>query len=456
MKKVVLDNRIEENEKKRFTSGTSSKLSEWKMRRRKHRVYFYMLLIILTLSLSALGGSLLYVLDGYIPSDIYISDTGKRSFDFNIPATAEIVTVGVTGKSNISPESIVVDLKQEVTVPRGQSNLYNMAVKLFGIFPFKQVNIHVVEERKLIPMGIPVGIYMKTDGIMVIGEGEIKTKEGILYRPAHNILQSGDYIKMLNGDVVDSKEEFIEKIENSNGAEQILFIERDGKMLTTFINPVLDQNGKYKIGVWIRDNVQGVGTLTFIDEAGRFGALGHSINDVDTKDVVKTKDGTLYETEIVRVKKGERGTPGEMTGLIVYDDEKIWGDIWENKRSGIFGCCNNKMLSCFRKEPMIIGYKQEIELGPAQILCTIDDTAKYYDVEITDIHLEHDNINRGIELQITDPELLKSTGGIVQGMSGAPIIQNNKFIGAVTHVLVNNPKKGYGIFIENMLEEQMN
>ena len=182
--------------------------------------------------------------------------------------------------------------------------------------------------------------------------------------------------------------------------------------------------------------------MTFIDGDGNFGALGHGITD----------EGALYQTEIIAIKKGTSGDPGEMTGMIIYSEDRVLGEITDNSVQGIFGSCNRKALELTEADPLPIALKQEIALGPAQILCTVEEEPEYYDVEITAVHLDHDNVNRGIELKVTDPELLGLTGGIIQGMSGAPIIQNDKFVGAVTHVLVNSPEKGYGIFIENMIE----
>ena len=191
---------------------------------------------------------------------------------------------------------------------------------------------------------------------------------------------------------------------------------------------------------------------TYIDADGNFGALGHGITDIDTSTLMHMEDGTLYQTDIVEVKKGMAGDPGEMTGMIVYSPDRVLGDITDNSVRGIFGICNGKALEMGTREALPIGLKQEIQEGPAQILCTVDESTRFYDVEITAVHLDHDNVNRGIELKVTDSELLELTGGIVQGMSGSPIIQNGKFIGAVTHVLVQDSAKGYGIFIENMLE----
>mgnify|MGYP000050447138 CR=1 FL=1 len=239
-------------------------------------------------------------------------------------------------------------------------------------------------------------------------------------------MKSGDYVVKLNGTEVADKDDLITRIENGNGEAAILTIRRGEEYFDVKIDPVQDQTKKYKIGVWVRDNAQGVGTMTYIDSQGNFGALGHGINDVDTSNLMEMNDGTLYQTEIISIQKGTAGHPGEMTGMIVYSDDRILGDITGNSVRGIFGKCNDKALA----------------LG-----------TRYYDIEITDIHLDHDNVNRGIELKVTDSDLIALTGGIVQGMSGAPIIQNGKFVGAVTHVLVQDSTRGYGIFIENMLEQ---
>ena len=327
-----------------------------------------------------------------------------------------------------------------------------MQVKLFGILPFKQVGIRVIEDRELIPVGVPIGIYVKTEGVLVVGAGEFASQGAGKVSPAKNILKSGDYVIKLNGTEVTGKDDFITRIENCGGEQQILTIRRDAETYDVRIKPERDRTGKYKIGVWVRDNAQGVGTMTYIDENGNFGALGHGINDVDTSTLMEMNDGTLYQTEIISIRKGAAGQPGEMTGMIVYSDDRILGDITSNSIRGIFGKCNQKALALGTEEALPIGLKQEIEKGPAQILCTVDGTTRYYDIEITEIHLDHDNVNRGIELRVTDPELLSVTGGIVQGMSGAPIIQKGKFVGAVTHVLVQDSTRGYGIFIENMLE----
>lgn len=427
-------------------------LEEWKRRRKKHKIYRKCLWGAFVLSCVSLCGVGYYYLDNSIPSTIYVRAGEEQSFNFGVPATANIISVSKQGSSNIPKGAVTIDLNQPVKMRTGGLDQYQMEVKLFGFLPFKQVGIHVVEEQELIPVGEPVGIYVKTDGILVIGDGEFLNEEGVKCSPSKHILKSGDYIQRLNGESVSKKDDFIERIKACDGKEIVLTVERNGASMDVKIQPVKDQNGDYKIGAWVRDNAQGVGTMTYMDAEGHFGALGHGISDIDTSTLMATNDGTLYETQIVDIKKGSSGTPGEMTGLIVYADDKVLGDITDNSNCGIFGQVNEKAMKLATKEALPIAFKQEIVKGPAQILCTVEDSVEYYDVEITAVHLDHDNINRGIELKVTDSELIEVTGGIVQGMSGSPILQKGRIVGAVTHVLVNDPTRGYGIFIENMLE----
>lgn len=427
-------------------------LDNWKRRVRRYRIYRACLILTLMLSCATLAGVLFYYVDSRIPAVINVRAGQEESFFLGIPAKAEIVSVSDNGVSNIPAGAVEIDLSKKVTIKAALESGYRMQIKLFGFLAFKNVDIHVIEDQELIPVGKPIGIYVKTDGVLVIGTGEFQGADGLSYCPGRYILKSGDYIRKVDGVEVTEKDDFINRVKASGGQELRLTVERDGELTDVKIQPVKDNGGVYKIGVWVRDNAQGVGTMTYIDSEGHFGALGHGITDVDTSTLMHMEDGTLYETDIINIKKGTSGNPGEMTGMIIYSDDRILGDITDNSSRGIFGICNQKALALGVNEPLPIGLKQEIVKGPAQILCTLDDETKYYDVEITAIHLDHDNVNRGIELTITDAELLEETGGIVQGMSGSPIIQNGKFIGAVTHVMVQDSTKGYGIFIENMLE----
>ena len=427
-------------------------LQHWRQKVRRLRLYRACLCAVLILACLGLMGYSYYLVDSSISSVIHVRAESEESLELRIPARGEIVNVSRQGNSNIPNGAVTIDLSRPLTLKTGNTDDLQMQVKLFGILPFKQVGIRVIEDRELIPVGVPIGIYVKTEGVLVVGTGEFASQGAGKVSPAKNILKSGDYVIKLNGTEVTGKDDLIMRIENCGGEEQLLTIRRDAETYDVKIKPEKDRTGKYKIGVWVRDNAQGVGTMTYIDDNGNFGALGHGINDVDTSTLMEMNDGTLYQTEIISIRKGAAGQPGEMTGMIVYSDDRILGDITSNSTRGIFGKCNQKALALGTEDALPIGLKQEIEKGPAQILCTVDGTTRYYDIEITELHLDHDNVNRGIELRVTDPELLSVTGGIVQGMSGAPIIQKGKFVGAVTHVLVQDSTRGYGIFIENMLE----
>ena len=444
---------ITETEKVKRQAGEDAVviLQHWKAKVRRLRIYRACLCVMLLLAGAGLMGYGYYLVDSSIPSILHVRAGSEEALELDIPAKGEILNVSRQGQSNIPEGAVSVDLSRPVTMKTGSPDTLQMQVKLFGILPLKQVGIRVIEDQELIPVGVPIGIYVKTEGVLVVGTGEFRSAGGEKVSPAKNIVKSGDYVLKLNGEEITEKDDLISRIENGDGAEQILTIRRGEECFNVKICPVRDQSGKYKIGVWVRDNAQGVGTMTYIDSQGNFGALGHGINDVDTSTLMNTNDGTLYRTEIVSIKKGRSGEPGEMTGMIIYTPDRILGDITSNSEKGIFGTCNEKALGLTDEEPIPIGLKTEIEKGPAQILCAVNGTPAYYDVEITAVHMNQDNINRGIELKVTDKQLLKLTGGIVQGMSGSPIVQNEKLIGAVTHVFVNDPAKGYGIFIENML-----
>lgn len=432
-------------------------LQNWKRQVRRMRTYRLLLCGALSLCVLWFVFFWYYRIDGKVPSVLFLHPGEEQSLCLNIPAKAELRAVGVQGESNIPKGAVTIDLNSPLTIRTDSAQIlqdgYTMEVKLFGFLPLKQISIRMLEEKQLIPVGVPVGIYMESDGIMVIGVGDFSGSDGKKLSPAKNILHSGDYIRKLNGVDMDRKETFMKAIAACNGEEQIITIERKGEQMDVRIFPLKDATGTYKIGAWIRDSTQGVGTMTYVDSDGNFGALGHGISDVDTNRLMKIVDGTLYKTQIVGIEKGRAGDPGEMTGMIVYSDENILGDIVYNGAEGVYGVCNQKAMNEFAgEEALPVGLKQELKKGKAQILCTVDGAPRYYDIEITDIHLDHDNVNRGIELKVTDKELLELTGGIIQGMSGSPIIQDGKLIGAVTHVLVNDSTRGYGIFIENMLE----
>lgn len=313
---------------------------------------------------------------------------------------------------------------------------------------------NVTSPLMLIPGGTPVGIYMDTDGVMVINTQIIEGPSGKKINPGEGIIESGDYIIEMNGEEIETKNQLLEQVEGINGDIVDLKIRREEEILLVKIQPTIDVNGTYKLGLWVRDNLQGLGTLTYVDPSNNFGALGHGIHDIDTSELLEITNGELYKASISGIIKGESGSPGGLEGIIIYNKFNNIGEIKTNHDSGIYGTLNNTDNLGIDTTAIPIGTINEIEKGYAQIRSTIDDKVNEYDIEILKVNKYGSEVNKGIVIRITDAELIRETGGIVQGMSGSPIIQNGKIIGAVTHVMVNDPTKGYGIFIENMLAVQ--
>lgn len=413
-------------------------------RNRRGKNYRKILYITFGLSIVTLGTMWLWDVWNKVPSNIHVRAGQKQGLEFYVPATATIY-------KNQKQGQVSVDLNRELTFYGEAEDTYTMEVDLFGFIPFKQSAVSVIQEKKVVPIGEPVGIYVQTDGVLVIDTGSFLSENGKKVSPAKNLLLPGDYICKVNQENVESKDKLMEKIGNCEGKILNLEIRRAEKIYGIQIEPLKDKRGEYKLGIWVRDNAQGIGTLTFADENGYFGALGHGINDIDTTNLMEMKDGGLYKADIISITKGEKGSPGELTGVIAYSNKYKLGEIHQNTMKGVYGILDSDNIGTEEKA-VSIALKQEIKKGKAQILCTLSTKPELFDVEITAIHQENDNVNRGLELKVTDERLLETTGGIIQGMSGSPILQNGKLIGAVTHVLVNDPTKGYGIFIENMLE----
>lgn len=389
-----------------------------------------------------------------VPSEIKLLIGQEETFDFSVPMEASVWEKEATGvlyvnEAPLSKDSIDIDLQKPFSVSSESLGKYEVLLKLFGIIPIKEISLEVIEELEVIPGGEVIGLQIETDGILVLGTGAVTLKDGTNVEPAKGIVKSGDYIVGINGKSDITRQDLL----NSIGVEPMdLIVERDGMLLSAELQPVQDYSGKYKLGVWIRTDAQGIGTITYVTSNGKFGALGHGITDVDTGLLMEVGSGKLFDAEVLSVVKGKNGTPGELIGIIRQSGISQIGQIDENCSRGIYGQMKLGMLQEQETEAVPIALKQDIELGKASILCQIDSQVREYEIEIERIELGRTNDNKGLVIRITDEMLLKKTGGIVQGMSGSPIMQNGKLVGAVTHVLVNDPTRGYGIFIENMLE----
>lgn len=398
-----------------------------------------------------------YLFYRQIPDVIYLKDGTVEEFEFSLPVTGEITedtpvveTFGNAQTPIKEKDGQVVYQNQTKT----EKEHYLWKIKLFGMFPLKDVRLEVVDDTYVYPVGCPVGIYVKSEGVLVAGLGNVKTTPSTEECPCNHILQAGDYILEVNGQAVSLKNDIINLVRESQGNPIVLTIRRNGEVSQVEVSPVLNLEGIYQIGIWVRDSAQGIGTLTYVDENGGFGALGHGINDIDTAKLLDIDYGGLYETEIVSVKKGTTGEPGEISGVIRFLDSAKIGSIEKNTANGIYGTAleDETVVDFQAVDKYPVALKQEIHLGEAQMAFMAGDEWDLYDIEITNIDYSQSEGNRGLVIKVTDPELIEKTGGIIQGMSGSPILQDGKFIGAVTHVFVNDPTKGYGIFAETMLK----
>ncbi len=316
----------------------------------------------------------------------------------------------------------------------------------------QQVSRDELDKSSLITGGMPVGIYMEMDGILVLDTEKLEDVNGNICEPAKINIKKGDYITSINQIEVNNKNELIDEISNIEQPEVVLGIRRDEECFEVSFQAVEVEKDEYKLGIWVRDNVQGLGTITYITEDNQFGALGHGIHDVDIDRLISIRGGKIYGINVVGIQKGKRGEPGGMEGVIVYNQRNVLGTIEANTENGIYGAVNNREKLVKEEKGIPICEMKDVELGDATIKSAITGEVKEYDIRIISVDYFTRNVNKRIMLEVVDEELLELTGGIVQGMSGSPIVQNGKLVGAVTHVLVNDPTRGYGIFIENMLE----
>lgn len=338
-------------------------------------------------------------------------------------------------------------LSQGNTLSKGE---YTAKVKLFGLLPIKTVRVSVLEKTELIPLGMPFGLKLYTDGVIVVDITDF-VSDGKVQNPASAAgIREGDIIESYNGVKIKSNEQLIEQVNKFSGEPQLVKVRRNNLTFTASVTPVKDDSDKnYRIGLWVRDSTAGIGMLTFYDPAkNSLTGLGHSVSDSDTGQIMPVSTGVLVPAKINGVVKGQKGAPGELVGSFI--DGETLGVLTKNEQSGLSAVCVTEQYESLKKYN--IALKKSIKTGAAQIMCCVDGTnVETYNIKIVKIN---NNLSetKNMIIEITDERLLKKTGGIVKGMSGSPIIQNGKLVGAVTHVLVSDPTRGYAIFIENMLE----
>lgn len=335
------------------------------------------------------------------------------------------------------------------------AGLFEINLDLFGTIPVKEINVNVIPKTKVIPLGDLIGVKMYASGVLVVGMSEIEGEDEVLYKPYLNTgIKEGDMIVEVNENTINNTNDLINCVNGSMGKEMEVKYIRENQTITTSITPVRTSGNEYKIGLWVRDATAGVGTLTFYEPStGNFAALGHGIVDADTGEIFKIANGELVNSRLISIKKGEKNNPGEIKGSI--EGQTPVGNIYKNTNFGVFGIINNTSgLNLKDSEELDIALRSEIKTGEAEVICELEEGKKeHYSIEIEKIYTSNNYDNKSMLIKITDDRLLSKTGGIIQGMSGSPIIQNGKFVGAITNVLVSDPTTGYAIFGDLMIKQ---
>ena len=330
-----------------------------------------------------------------------------------------------------------------------------LKLNLFENIFVKDINVSVLPRTTVIPVGNVAGVKLYTDGVLVVGMSEIEGIDEKKYKPYENTgIEEGDSIISINQNTISSTDELIETVNRSEGKEIKLKYIHEEETKECSITPVKTGDNEYKLGLWVRDSAAGVGTVTYYEPSTKtFGALGHGITDIDTEELIHIASGEFVTTKILNIIKGENGVPGKIQGTV--ENQKDIGTISKNTKYGIYGTVKNlSTLNIDTSREMEVALRKEIKTGKATILCSLDNQkVEEYEIEIEKIDTQNSYNNKSMKIKVTDERLLEKTGGIIQGMSGSPIIQNGKFVGAVTHVLVNNPQEGYAVFGDMMIKQ---
>ncbi len=327
--------------------------------------------------------------------------------------------------------------------------------KLFDLIPIKRQKVQIINDDEVLSGGVPIGLALKANGALVIGSSSVKTEDGDYDIATIGSLKVGDLITKIDDKTVMNTTDisnYLNTKENQEDIVKLTYI-RNEKENTIEIKPVKDiLTDKYRLGVWVRDDASGIGTLTYVKGNNRFGALGHPLCDADAKSIVSVRSGKVYNCSVLGVNKGKSGSPGELRGMFLHGKSEQ-GYIDKNNEYGIFGELKEDSNLFQKLDKVKVGGRFSVKPGKAKIKCSIDGNIKLYDIEIIKTNYKNYNNDKSMVIRVVDKELLAKTGGIVQGMSGSPIIQNGKIVGAVTHVFVNDPTKGFGVYLDFMLNE---
>lgn len=411
-----------------------------KFRLKTKYLLLFIIIFVLFYSLS-LSQSLFY------PSDFKIIKGENKNLNISFPFSLDNKDVSIV-------ETIFNEGKKSITLNGIDEGETNLQIKLLGLIPVKNYNVNVVNRPELVPGGNAIGVRMNTKGVLVVAVTEVINIKGNRISPARESgLKVGDSIIEINGEKISSAEQVVRILNNVKEEAVNIVVLRNKEEIKITATPIQClQDNSYRLGIWVRDKTSGIGTMTFYDKkSNKFGALGHGISDMDTGKLLNVDNGLVMNAKISDIEQGKKGTPGEIKGVF-YKTDDILGEIYDNNDYGIYGVLkDNDDIKI--KNSIPIGYKEEVKPGKAYILSTLDDNiVDKYEIEILKVEPQEKPQQKSMIIKVTDERLLNKTGGIIQGMSGSPIIQDDKLIGAITHVFVNDPTKGYGIYIEWMLE----
>ena len=373
-----------------------------------------------------------------IPSRINIFEGETLNLHSSLPytLTAPATTGGI--------------LEDNGTISHTSLSSYSAELKLFGLIPVRTISVNVTPQIRLVPCGNTIGIKIFTEGLVCVKTSELVSENGKISNPALEYgINAGDIILSVNGAPLSTSEQLALATKTSDGKPVKLLVKRADKTFERDFFPVKTDEG-YKLGLWVRDSTAGIGTLTFYEEDTKlFGALGHPIADSDTGTLMPVSSGAIVSASVFNIKKGVKGEPGELKGIFTGRGNDL-GEILKNTNQGIFGTINSEQLKTSNCS-VPLASRSQVKEGVATILSNVDgENVEEFEIEIQRIIKYTTDNCKDMVIKITDPELIEKTGGIVQGMSGSPILQNGKIVGAVTHVFVNDPTRGYGIFIDNM------
>lgn len=360
--------------------------------------------------------------------------------------------LGITYKSKGETLSVSANTGKKTINKVGNEKI---SINLLDKFFIKDIEVSVLPKTTVIPVGNIAGVKLYTNGVLVVGMSEIEGEDQKIYKPYEGTnIEEGDTIVSVNKTIINSTDDLIEQVNNSKGQDIILQYIHDEQTLECSIKPIKTGESEYKLGLWVRDSAAGVGTVTFYNpDTKGFAALGHGLLDIDTEQLINISSGEFVTANILDIDKGEKGEPGKIQGTL--EKQKQIGNITQNTRFGIYGIVNDiSTLMINKSNEMEVALRDEIKPGKAEILCSLENgKIEKYEIEIQKIFKDNNYDNKSMKVRVTDKRLIEKTGGIIQGMSGSPIIQNGKFIGALTHVLVNEPLEGYAVFGDIMVKQ---